>query len=63
MNNLAITPYIGMHALQVQNTKVETAKKIDIKKQKKESSKKVVIKEENNTYENADENTDENKIE
>ena len=59
MNNLAITPYIGMHALQVQNTKVETAKKIDIKKQKKDSSKKVVIKEENNTYEN----TDENKIE
>ena len=63
MNNLAITPYIGMHALQVQNTKVETAKKIDIKKQKKESSKKVVIKEENNTYENADEKSDENKIE
>ena len=59
MNNLAITPYIGMHALQVQNTKVETAKKIDIKKQKKDSSKKVVIKQENNTYEN----TDENKIE
>jgi hypothetical protein len=63
MNNLAITPYIGMHALQVQNTKVETAKKIDIKKQKKESSKKVVIKEENNTYENTDEKSDENKIE
>ena len=48
-----------MHALKVQNTKVETAKKIDIKKQKKDSSKKVVIKQENNTYEN----TDENKIE
>jgi hypothetical protein len=63
MNNLAITPYIGMHALQVQNTKVETAKKVDIKKQKKRSSKKVLIKEENNTYENTDENTDENKIE
>lgn len=67
MNNLAITPYIGMHALQVQNTKLETAKKIDIKKQKKYFSKKVVIKEENNTYEKTDEKTDEksdeNKIE
>jgi hypothetical protein len=54
MNNLAITPYIGMHALQVQNTKVETAKKIDIKKQKKEFKK--VTKEENNSEENINEN-------
>jgi len=32
MNNLAISPYIAMHALQVQNTKIESIKKHDIKR-------------------------------
>ena len=30
MNNLAITPYIGMHALQIQNVKRNTTKKVSI---------------------------------
>lgn len=30
MNNMAITPYIGMHALQIQNVKRDVAKKLDI---------------------------------
>lgn len=30
MNNLAIIPYIGLHALQIQNVKRDVAKKIDI---------------------------------
>jgi hypothetical protein len=30
MNNLAITPYIGMHALQIQNVKREVVKKASI---------------------------------
>ena len=32
MNNLAISPYIGMHFLQLQNIKREVVKKIDINK-------------------------------
>jgi len=31
MNNLAISPYIGLHALQIQNVKWNTVKKVDIK--------------------------------
>ena len=31
MNNIAISPYIAMHALQIQNIKRKTAKKHDIK--------------------------------
>jgi hypothetical protein len=30
MNNLAISPYIGMHALQIQNVKREVVKKVSI---------------------------------
>jgi hypothetical protein len=31
MNNLAISPYIGLHALQIQNVKWNTVKKVEIK--------------------------------
>jgi hypothetical protein len=31
INNLAILPYIGLHALQLQNIKRNTIKKVDIK--------------------------------
>ena len=31
MNNIAISPYIGMHILQLQNVKREVVKKVDIK--------------------------------
>lgn len=30
MNNLAVTPYVGLHALQIQNVKRDVAKKINI---------------------------------
>ena len=30
MNNIAILPYIGMHALQIQNVKRNVYKKVDI---------------------------------
>ena len=30
MNNIAVTPYIGMHALQLQNVKRNTVKKVSI---------------------------------
>jgi hypothetical protein len=30
MNNIAISPYIGLHALQIQNVKRNTAKKVSI---------------------------------
>ncbi len=56
MNNLAITPYIGMHALQVQNIKVETAKKIDTRTQNNDSDNQDT--EDSNAYENTDENSD-----
>jgi hypothetical protein len=46
MNNLAISPYIIMHGLQNQNTKIETIKKMDINKlAKTEESTTVVEKE------------------
>jgi hypothetical protein len=31
MNNIAILPYIGMHALQIQNVKRNVYKKVSIK--------------------------------
>ena len=30
MNNIAVLPYIGLHALQIQNVKRNTAKKVSI---------------------------------
>ena len=30
MNNIAISPYIALHALQIQNIKRNVAKKIDV---------------------------------
>ena len=33
MNNIAISPYIALHALQIQNIKRNVAKKIDIAEQ------------------------------
>jgi hypothetical protein len=30
MNNVAVIPYIGMHALQIQNVKRNTVKKVSI---------------------------------
>ena len=30
MNNIAISPYVALHALQIQNIKRNVAKKIDV---------------------------------
>ena len=38
MNNIAITPYIALHALQIQNVKRNVVKKIDIKELKIETN-------------------------
>ena len=38
MNNLAITPYIGLHALQLQNVKRNIVKKASIEELNNESS-------------------------
>ena len=43
MNNLAISPYIGLHALQIQNVKWNTVKKVDIKDFNKPSVEKQPI--------------------
>jgi len=53
MNNAAITPHIAMHALQLQNVKRDTVKKMDIS-QLNESKLEVLEKEESreNTAEN-----------
>ncbi len=40
MNNLAVLPYIGMHALQIQNVKRDVVKKLDVKELNKHDSTK-----------------------
>jgi hypothetical protein len=61
MNNLAISPYIIMHGLQNQNTKIETIKKLEINKLSgKKDSPPVVEKE--TTNEQSGETPSENKI-
>lgn len=61
MNNLAISPYIIMHGLQNQNTKVETIKKVDINKFSGKTQSKPEIEKET-TNEKSSENPTENKI-
>jgi hypothetical protein len=60
MNNLAISPYIIMHGLQNQNTKVETIKKVDIHKLSEKTESKYVEKEP--TTDKSVETPSENKI-
>lgn len=43
MNNLAITPYVCLHALQIQNVKRNIVKKIDIEELNKEKEEKVEV--------------------
>jgi hypothetical protein len=42
MNNIAILPYIGMHALQIQNVKRNVYKKVDIKELNSENENEVI---------------------
>ena len=51
MNNLAVVPYIAMHALQIQNVKRNTVKKVNIDELNNDSSNKKdtsVLNDENN---------------
>lgn len=43
MNNIAISPYIGMHALQIQNVKRESVKKINIQELNKPQPDEVSV--------------------
>lgn len=56
MNNLAILPYIGMHALQLQNVKRDTVKKVDIQELNK--NKKMIDGE--NTHKQISDKTEAN---
>ena len=47
MNNIAVLPYIGLHALQIQNVKRNTAKKVSIN----ELNNEVIIIENTNVVE------------
>jgi hypothetical protein len=61
MNNLAITPYIGMHALQIQNVKRDVVKKASINELNSEihnSEKESNVT--NNTNTNTNNNTNNN---
>lgn len=60
MNNLAISPYIVMHGLQNQNTKVETIKKMDINKLAQTTETNTV--EQEKTNDKSGETPSENKI-
>jgi hypothetical protein len=44
MNNLAISPYIGMHILQLQNIKRDSTKKIPINELKIKEEDKILEK-------------------
>jgi hypothetical protein len=61
MNNLAISPYIVMHGLQNQNTKVETIKKVDMNKLS-DTVASTPVEEEENTTDTSGEAPTENKI-
>jgi len=51
MNNISITPYVFMHALQIQNVKRNTVQKVDITELNKESEVYIEQKTENITIE------------
>lgn len=62
MNNLAISPYIVMHGLQNQNTKVETIKKMDINKLAQTTEPNTVEQEKTTDKSESRESPSENKI-
>ena len=49
MNNIAVLPYIGLHALQIQNVKRNTTKKVSINELNSNVVENVVISEAKNT--------------
>jgi len=62
MNNVAITPHISMYALQIQNVKRNTVKKMDINElnQPKIESEKNTVRENDNEDENTEDNKENN---
>lgn len=56
MNNIAITPYIALHALQIQNVKRDVVKKVSIQALNNTSLKSETIKE-NTDSENLEDKT------
>lgn len=58
MNNIAVLPYIGLHALQIQNVKRNTAKKVSIN----ELNNEVIIIENTNVVTNVVESESTTKI-
>ena len=59
MNNIAVLPYIGLHALQIQNVKRNTAKKVSIN----ELNNEVIIIENTNVVESEAKNAVSNAVE
>ena len=62
MNNIAVLPYIGLHALQIQNVKRNTAKKVSINELNNEviiieNTKDAVLSEAKNAVEEEAKNT------
>ena len=55
MNNVAVLPYIGLHALQIQNVKRNTTKKVNINELNFLSEAKDVVEGEVITIENTNE--------
>ena len=49
MNNIAVLPYIGLHALQIQNVKRNTTKKVSINELNNEVVENVVVEEKSTT--------------
>ena len=43
MNNIAVLPYIGLHALQIQNVKRNTTKKVSINELNSNAEAKVEV--------------------
>jgi hypothetical protein len=60
MNNLAIIPYIGMHALQIQNVKREVVKKASINELNSEMNDSKVVANETGIINNNNDNNDSN---
>jgi len=46
MNNIAISPYIAMYALQIQNVQRNTTKKMDVRELNKKPEKELIVQEE-----------------
>ena len=58
MNNIAVLPYIGMHALQIQNVKRNVYKKVSIKELNNEGHNEIITPVDSDNNDNNDNNND-----